>query len=523
LHKPSETLIPLGADLDRRNPTVHLVNPSHLSFGVGVITPRWLFVLAGATPAAYGSPRITDETLEPFDAGTIVPGDVVGIGIHTGNSLRGYEIGVLARARGAIVVFGGIHATLYPDEAQSLGGAHAVVKGDGDAIWPQVLDDAVRSSLRPIYEAGRVDADRFVAARWDLLPEGRYMWGSVQTVRGCPKHCSFCSVWRTDGQKPRQRRVDAVIEEIVELRRRGFRFVALADDNFYPVALADLAMAERQRNSARLEQLQTLRAERFELMERLARLPSDMVFFTQITMEAAEDPAFLDAMRRANIKGALVGVEAVTPEGLKDVYKGFNDSGEALVTRLQTFREHGVHVLGSFIFGLPSDRPATFEATADIADRAGLTFAQFVMLTPYPGTVDFEAWEKKLGSEAARIDGIPVTRHWLIPQAQRPKVYAPHPVMSADEIRARTQAVWDRFYSLPRIWARSRCTRSLRARLAFVLISKLYRQMYANTGIATDSARVSRANRWARLIARPCRRLFTASPLPGLQVPAADA
>jgi len=493
---------------------VHLVNPSHLSFGVGVITPRWLFVLAGATPPSHGRPLITDETLEPFDVESLQPGDIVGVGIHTGNALRGYEIGTLARGRGAVVIFGGIHATLYPDEAHSLGGAHAVVKGDGDVVWPLVLDHAAQGTLQPVYEAGRVEADRFVAARWDLLPQGRYMWGSVQTVRGCPKHCSFCSVWRTDGQKPRQRGVDAVVEEIMELRRRGFRFVALADDNFYPVTLTDLAMAERQGNVARLGQLRALRAERFELMERLAHLPPDMVFFTQITMEAAEDPTFLDAMRRANIKGALVGVEAVTPEGLKDVYKGFNDVGEALVTRLRTFRDHGVHVLGSFIFGLPSDRPSTFEATADIADRAGLAFAQFVMLTPYPGTVDFDAWEKTLGGDAARIAGIPITRHWLIPQAHRPKVYTPHPVMSPDEIRARTQAVWDKFYSLGRIWERSRCTPTLRSRLAFVLISKLYRQMYANTGIATDSARVNRANRWARLIAKPCRRLFVARPLP---------
>ena len=88
--------------------------------------------------------------------------------------------------------------------------------------------------------------------------------------------------------------------------------------------------------------------------------------------------------------------------------------------------------------------------------------------------------------------------------------------MTPDEIRARTQAVWDRFYSFRKVWARSRCTQTLRARLAFVLISKLYRQMYANTGIATDSARVNRANRWARLIARPCRRLFVARPLPML-------
>jgi hypothetical protein len=93
-------------------------------------------------------------------------------------------------------------------------------------------------------------------------------------------------VWRTDGQRPRQRGVDAVVAEIVELRRRGFRFVALADDNFYPVALADLAMAERQGNVARLEQLLALRAERFELMARLAELPHEMVFFTQIRWAA---------------------------------------------------------------------------------------------------------------------------------------------------------------------------------------------------------------------------------------------
>jgi hypothetical protein len=92
--------------------------------------------------------------------------------------------------------------------------------------------------------------------------------------------------------------------------------------------------------------------------------------------------------------------------------------------------------------------------------------------------------------------------------------------MSGDEIRARTQAVWDKFYSLPRVWARSRCLQSLRSRVAFVLISKLYRQMYANTGIATDSARVNRANHWARVIAIPCRRLFTARPMPDLAMPA---
>jgi hypothetical protein len=309
------------------------------------------------------------------------------------------------------------------------------------------------------------------------------------------------------------------MEEIVQLRRMGFRFIALADDNFYPVTLTDLRLAEAQKNTVRLAELRRIRAERFTLMARLAKLPSDTIFFTQITMEAAEDPEFLDAMQAAHIKGALVGVESVTPEGLKDVYKDFNCAGEELVNRLRTFRQHGVYVLGSFIFGLPSDSPATFDATAAAAGRAEIAFAQFVMLTPYPGTVDFNRWEKQMEAAPVHVAGIPITRRWLIPQALRPKLYWPHPTMSAEEVRLRTQSVWDTFYGLKSIWMRSRFIKSLRARLAFVLISKIYRQMYADTGIATDSARVSRSARWARWLAKPCQRLFAGSPMPNLQVP----
>jgi hypothetical protein len=499
---------------------VFLVNPSAVSFGVAVITPRWLYVLAAATPSQWGDPVIRDETLDRLDTREINAGDVVGIGIHTGNALRGYEVGRLVRARGAFVVFGGIHATLYPEEARTLGGAHAVVRGDGDEIWARVIEDCTAGSPRPVYEAGRIAGATFRRARWDLLPDGRYMWASIQTVRGCPKHCSFCSVWRTDGQAPRQAGIDLVVREAVELRRRGFRFILLADDNFYPVSLADLAQAARRSNPARLRELQAIRAERFALMERLARLPADMVFFTQITMEAAEDPPFLQAMARARIRGALVGVESVTPEGLKDVHKGFNLAGEALVERLRAFRTHGIQVLGSFIFGLPSDRPDTFEATADLADLAGVAFAQFVMLTPFPGTLDFDRWERDAAGNGLEVGGVPLTRYWLIPEHSRPKVYAPHPLMSPAEIRRRTQMVWDRFYALPRVWNRARTLRTWKSRFMFVLISKLYRQMYANTGIATDSARHARAVRMARLIARPCRRLFAAPAMPDLEVPA---
>jgi radical SAM superfamily enzyme YgiQ (UPF0313 family) len=496
---------------------IHLVNPSDLSFGTAVITPRWLYVLAAATPERYGTPLIVDETLEPFDAGSVQAGDVVGIGIHTANALRGYHLGRLARDRGAFVVFGGIHATLFPDEVREHGGAHAVVTGDGDLVWQRVLEDCGTGGPRPHYDGGRIDGERFVSARWDLLPADRYMLASVQTVRGCPKHCSFCSVWRTDGQRPRSRHVSAIIRELVALRRMGFRFIVLADDNFYPVTLADLAAADRRADKRQRDSLNALRQERFELMAQLEQLPSDMVFYTQITMEAAEDTAFLAAMRRARIRGALVGIESVTPEGLKAVYKDFNDAGEALVTRLQAFRSEGVHVLGSFIFGLPTDTRDTFAATAELAQRAGVSFAQFVMLTPLPGTVDFAKWEREAGGEV--IDGVPLTRYWLVPPSQRPRVYASHPTMTAGEIRRFTQETWDWFYRLSAVWQRSGCIRSIRGRLAFVLISKLYRQMYANTGIATDSARVSRSVRRAKWLARLARRLFVAAPMPHLTEP----
>ena len=212
----------------------------------------------------------------------------------------------LARARGASVVFGGIHATLYPDEALSRGGAHAVVKGDGDVV----VAGRARRLPRParcsrVYEGGR-----------DRRPTSSCRRAGICCPRAatCGPRCRPCAAARSTARSARsgaptarsraQRGVDAVVEEIVELRRRGFRFIALADDNFYPVTLDDLAHGRAPRRQGRgSSELQALRAERFELMERLAKLPNDMVFFTQITMEAAEDPEFLDAMQRAQHQG----------------------------------------------------------------------------------------------------------------------------------------------------------------------------------------------------------------------------
>ena len=119
----------------------------------------------------------------------------------------------------------------------------------------------------------------------------------------------------------------------------------------------------------------------------------------------------------------------------------------------------------------------------------------------------------------AKVDGIPLTQHWLIPEPRRPKLYTPHPTLALEDIRVRTQGAWDQFYSWRRVWKRAQILESMKSRLAFVLVSKLYRQMYANTGIATDSARVQRSARSARWIAAVCRRLFLAAPMPELAMP----
>src|SRR3954465_14487021 len=141
------------------------------------------------------------------------------------------------------------------------------------------------------------------------------------------------------------------------------------------------------------------------------------------------------------------------------------------------------------------------------------------MLTPFPRTGGFAAGEKTIDANAEQIDGVPLTRHWLIPKGKQPKVYVPHPIMSAEDIRTRTQQVWDQFYSWRNVWQRAHCVESLKSRVAFVLISKLYRQMYANTGIATDSARINRSATWARLIAKPLQKIFAGKPMPELQAP----
>jgi hypothetical protein len=167
------------------------------------------------------------------------------------------------------------------------------------------------------------------------------------------------------------------------------------------VSFTDIKLAERQGNAEKVANYHAIREERYELMARLADLPGDMNFFTQITMEAAEDLEFLAAMKKARIRGALVGVEAVTPEGLKEVYKDLTTPARSWCSGCRrsaiTASMCWVRLSSAWL-----GRQITFEATQALARRAKLTFAQFVMLTPFPAR-----WTLTSGRRAS-----PAIRPW---------------------------------------------------------------------------------------------------------------
>ena len=252
---------------------VHLINPSNLSFGVAVITPRWLYVLAAATGTKWGDPIILDETLEPLDMNQVAKGDVVGIGIHTGNALRGYEIGRLARERGAWVVFGGIHATLFPDEVHEHGArtrsSRATATSSGRRSSP---------TASPARRSGSTTAGASPANS-----SCRRAGICCRRTATCGRRCRPCAAARSTARSARSgaptARSRGSARSIASSGRSsscagsGFRFIALADDNFYPVSFEDLAMARRRADKTRLHELEALRAERFALMAQLEQLP----------------------------------------------------------------------------------------------------------------------------------------------------------------------------------------------------------------------------------------------------------
>lgn len=475
---------------------VVLVNPSLTTVGFSFITPRWLYVLAEATPVdLVGDPLLIDESVERFDPHCLRHGDIVGIGISSGNCMSGYRVLREAKARGAIVIMGGIHTTIFPDEPLKMG-ADAVVTGGGEVVWRRVVEDALANRLQRRYDGGRVPGEAMVKARWNLLDPTRYLFPSVQTVAGCPENCSFCSVWVTEGRQPRLRIGDKVIEEVNELYERGFRYIVFADDNFNPATLGRIA---REPNAQKRLEFERVREERLRFFDEYdRRVPKDMYGFAQMTTEAITDDEYLHAMaKKMRIKTALIGVESFSEEGLKSAGKEWNPVGQRMVEAIQKIQDAGILVLSSVISGLESDTIHTLQTMGTFARESGTMFAQFTVYNPYPGTKDFYEmmYDKK---QLGRPEYVPkhktqilIDEYWLT--HLRPVDIIKHPNLSKQDLHTENKKCWDSFYSIKESYKRTRRGKArswpLPGKFAYLLACVLFRRAYAGYGMAADSVR----------------------------------
>lgn len=474
---------------------VILVNPSRTTFGYSVLTPRWLFVLAQATPRdLVGDLILIDEAIKEFDPTVVEPGDIVGISIITGNCVPGYRVLQQAKQRGATVIMGGVHPTIFPDEPLEMG-ADAVVTGNGDVIWRQVVEDALNGNLKKHYAGGRVPGDLLLKPRWELLNPRDYMFATVQTVAGCPENCSFCSVWVTEGRQPRQRLSEKIIEEVNELYDLGFRAIVFADDNFNPATLGRIA---REPNPQKRLQLEQIRAERLEFFDRYDRsVPRNMHAFTQSTTEVTTDPEYLSAMHhKMRIMGTLIGVESYSEEGLKIIDKQWNPVGEKMVKTIQTIQDNGILVLSSIICGLESDTVQSIRAMKEFAMESGTALAQFTFYEVYPGTVDFYRLRKKkkiLGEPTTSNSQTPDDRFWLKSTSMKRDKVISYARISAEELVTETMKCWQSFYSLKEAIRRVRRGRmgewSLISKFIYVCFCMVFKRLYAGEGVAADCVR----------------------------------
>ena len=486
---------------------VILVSPAMTVMGYSIITPRWLFVMAQATPSdSVGDPILVDEAIKEFNPEMVRPGDIVGIGISTGNCLAGYKILRAAKSRGAMVIMGGIHPTIFPDEPLEMG-ADAVVTGNGDIVWRQVIEDALNRTLQRRYDGGRVPGDALLKARWDLLDPRQYMFPAVQTVAGCPENCSFCSVWVTDGRNPRQRLTEKIIEEVNELYDLGFRYVIFADDNFNPATLGRIA---REPSPQKRKQFEQIREERLKFFDEYDRaVPQDMYAFTQMTTEVISDEEYLrGTYEKMRVRAALIGIESFSEEGLRSANKLWNPTGRKMVETIQKIQDAGILVLSSIICGLESDTVETIRTMRKFALESGSVLAQFTIYHPYPGTKDFY---EMIGDRRglARPGFIPKhkirirdERFWLKPHNEVDLVDYPH--LSRDDLLAENRKCWDAFYSIREAIRRTRQGRPGRwpsaAKLIYLLLCMAFKRIYGGQGMAADGVRRRRLGTITRAI-----------------------
>jgi radical SAM superfamily enzyme YgiQ (UPF0313 family) len=342
-----------------------LINPMGRRSGfllskITTFPPLGLAYIAAVTPSHW-EVKIVDEGMEEF---VFEEADLVGITGFTSNINRAYEIAQLYRDRNIKVIMGGIHASMLPDEA--LNYADCVVIGEVEGIWAQVIEDFEQDRLASRYTGPQIDlSDYSVTPRRELLHPD-YLWNSVQTSRGCPFDCHFCSVSKHMGSKYRQRCTERVLDELESIKGEHVVFV---DDNLigYSPESKDRAM---------------------ELFQGMIKRNLRKKWWMQTSINAVEDERVIELAAKAGCMFAFIGFESIMTGTLKDMKKGINlkIGIENYKKVIDTFHKYGVAVYGAFIIANDHEPDQYYKELADFMVRAGVDIVQVTILTPLPGT-----------------------------------------------------------------------------------------------------------------------------------------
>jgi len=367
-----------------------LVNPSNSLVSIlKVGESRWnryrvwkplsLMVLAGLTSAEWEI-TIVDENMDVPDYEDMPRPDLVGITAFTSQVNRAYEVAAYFRRLGVPVVMGGIHATMCLDEVTKH--VDSVVTGEAEGVWTQVLSDAEGGCLKPLYDGGLASMQDVPPARHDLL-SGDYVFGAIQTTRGCPLNCTFCSVTAFNGARYRQRPIPDVVREFQAIREKRLLVV---DDNLIGTRAEHIARAK-------------------DLFRAMAKANIQKEWVGQATINFANDEELLALAAQAGCRGVFIGFESPATEGLREVGKKFNLSkGRDIRDSVRRIQRHRIMVVGSFIIGLDADKPGIGEHIADMAGRYGMDNLNVLFLTPLPGT---RLWDRMKADGHVALNDFP--------------------------------------------------------------------------------------------------------------------
>ena len=392
-----------------------------------------LAMVAALTPPEV-EVSLTDENVAVIDFQKET--DLVGITVLTITAKRAYEIADTFRAMGVKVILGGSHPSALPKEA--IQHADAVVIGEAEGIWANVIEDFKANKLQSIYsQREQPNLLNLPIHRLDLFTDGAYYFqNTISTTRGCPYACSFCSVSSFFGRSYRCRPVEEILKEIETLNHK--KLICFVDDNIVgnPKFAKDLFRA---------------------------LIPYKLKWIAQASVTIVRDDELLKLATASGCMTLLIGFETLSPANLSSVGKSVNAVNEYEMV-IRKIHSHGIGVHGFFVLGFDEDNEDVFERTVRFAQKMRLESAQFAWLVPYPGTVLCESLDK-----AGRI----ITKDWS--QYESSIVFETK-LMSREILQKGRDWAWREFYSLPSIWRRLGVIR--RYSVSFWVLNLYYRSFW---------------------------------------------